>query len=173
LNERQFFSRSKERSSVDKKDTIAFIDKQIELEHRIIAITEENVSKLGNVFVKQLLLAISQDSKKHAVLLEALRKAVEGPTPFISTGERDKIAKGIQKHIEMEAEAVKTYGLLMEQSGDEQVKTIASMIREDEFRHHALLTEIHKTIVEPETLTEDIIWDMIWKDSPWHGSPGG
>lgn len=158
---------------MDKKETISFIDKQIELEHNIIQITEENVSKLGNVFVKELLLAISQDSKKHAVLLQSLRKAVEGPTPFISTAERDKIAKGIQKHIELEAEAVKTYGQLMEQSKDEQVKTIASMIREDEFRHHALLKEIHKTIIEPETLTEDIIWDMIWKDSPWHGSPGG
>ncbi len=158
---------------MDKKETISFIDKQIDLEHRIIEITEENVSKLGNVFVKQLLLAISQDSKKHAALLESLRKAVEGPTPFISMAERDKIAKGIQKHIEMEAEAVKTYGQLLEQSNDDQVKIIASMIREDEFRHHALLKEIHKTIIEPETLTEDIIWDMMWKDSPWHGSPGG
>ncbi len=158
---------------MDKEEILAFIEKQIELELNIIKIVEENVSKLGNAFIKDLLIAISTDSKKHAGLLKSLRKAVEGPTPFISIEERDKIAKGIQKHIEIEAEAVRTYSELIDQSDNEQVKTIASMIREDEYKHHALLKEIHKTIVEPETLTEDMIWDIMWRDSPWHGSPGG
>ncbi len=158
---------------MDKEETLAFIDKQIELEERIIKIVEENVSQLGNAFVKDLLIGISQDSIKHAALLKSLRSAVEGPTPFISMEERDKIAKGIQTHIDLEAEAIKTYGELVENSDNEQVKTIASMIREDEIRHHALLKELHKAAIEPETLTEDLIWDILWKDSPWHGSPGG
>ncbi len=158
---------------MDKDETLAFIDKQIELENRIIEIVKENVDKLGNAFIKELLLGVSTDSKKHAMLLKSLKKAVEGPTPFISTEERDKIAKGIQKHIEMEATAIETYGELVNKSDNEQVKTIASMIREDEIRHHQLLKELHTVIVEPETLTEDMIWDMLWKDSPWHGSPGG
>lgn len=158
---------------MNKEETLAFIDKQIELELSIIKIVEENVAKLGNAFIKDLLIGVSQDSTKHAALLKSLRKAVEGPTPFISLEERDKIANGIQKHIDIEAEAVKTYGELIEKSENDQVKTIASMIREDEFRHHALLKELHKTLVEPETLTEDMIWDMMWRDSPWHGSPGG
>jgi len=158
---------------MDKEETLAFIDKQIELELKIIKIVEENVAQLGNAFVKEFLIGISQDSTKHAALLKSLRKAVEGPTPFISMEERDKIATGIQKHIDLEVEAVKTYGDLIEKSDNEQVKIIASMIREEEIRHHALLKELQKTIVEPETLTEDMIWDMMWRDSPWHGSPGG
>lgn len=158
---------------MDKEETLAFIDKQIELEMKIIKIVEENVAKLGNAFIKDLLLGVSQDSKKHAALLKSLRNAVEGPTPFISTQERDKIAKGIQTHIEMEAEAIETYGELVEKSDSEQVKSIAAMIKEDEIKHHALLKELHKAVIEPETLTEDMIWDMLWKDSPWHGSPGG
>ena len=44
-----------------------------------------------------------------------------------------------------------------------------SLIREDELKDHALLEELHKTTVGTETLTED----MIWRNSPWHGSPGG
>ena len=158
---------------MDKDETMAFIEKQIDLEYRIIKIVKENVDKLGNAFIKEFLLGISMDSKKHATLLKSLKKAVEGPTPFISTEERDKIAKGIEKHIQMEATAIETYGELVEKSDNEQVKTIAAMIREDEKRHHKLLKEMHKLVVEPETLTEDMIWDMIWKDSPWHGSPGG
>ncbi|MGY5864038.1 MAG: ferritin-like domain-containing protein [Candidatus Thorarchaeota archaeon] len=158
---------------MNKDETLAFIDKQIDLELKIVKIVEENVAQLGNAFVKELLLAISTDSKKHAELLKSLRKAVEGPTPFISEGERDKIAKGIAAHIKMEEQAVETYGELAEKSDNEQVKTIAMMIREDEIRHHALLKELHKAVIEPETLTEDMIWDTMWRDSPWKGSPGG
>jgi len=160
-------------SLMDKEATLEFIDKQIELEMDIIKIVEENVSTLGNVFIKEILLGVSMDSKKHATLLKSLRTAVEGPTPFISVDEREKIAKGIQKHIDIEAKAIETYGELVEKSDNEQVKTIAAMIREDELRHHSLLKQLHKTIVEPETLTEDMIWDILWKDSPFHGSPGG
>jgi rubrerythrin len=159
--------------SVDKKETAAFVGKQIELENAIIKTVEDNVAMLGNVFIREILLGISQDSKKHAALLRALKKAVEGPTPFISMRERDSIAKGIEKHIQLEASAVKTYGELIQKSDNEQVKTIAAMIREDEIRHHNIMKELHKAVVEPETLDEDTIWDMVWKDSPWHGSPGG
>lgn len=158
---------------MNEEETLKFIDKQIALEFKIIEIVKENVEKLGNVFVKDLLLAISTDSQKHAALLKSLRRAVEGPTPFISERERNKIAKGIDAHIKMEEQAVETYAELVARSQNEQVKTIASMIREDELRHHALLKELHKAVIEPETLTEDIIWDTIWKDTPWHGSPGG
>lgn len=158
---------------VNEKETLYFIDEQIKLEERIIEIVEETTSKLGNAFVKQMLLGIAQDSKKHAALLTSLRNAVEGPTPFISEDERDDIADGIEKHIELEAKAIETYDQLTKESDDQQVKSIASMIHEDEIRHHNLLKELHKTMIEPETLTEDMIWDAFWKDSPWHGSPGG
>jgi len=158
---------------LNKEETLEFIDKQIALELKIIQITKENVELLGNSFVKDLLIGISTDSQKHATLLKSLRKAVEGPTPFISEKERDKIAKGIAAHIKMEEYAIETYTELAEESDNEQVKTIAFMIREDEIGHHALLKELHKTMIEPETLTEDMIWDVMWKDTPWRGSPGG
>ena len=158
---------------MNKDETLAFIDKQIAMELKIIEIVKENVEQLGNAFVKDLLIGISTDSQKHAALLKSLRKAVEGPTPFISEKERDKIAKGIAAHIKMEEQAVVTYAELAQKSDSDQVKTIAMMIREDEIRHHSLLKELHKTMIEPETLTEDMIWDAMWKDTPWRGSPGG
>ena len=30
-----------------------------------------------------------------------------------------------------------------------------------------------KMIVEKESLTEQDLWDWVWKDSLFHGSPGG
>ncbi|MHA2041819.1 MAG: hypothetical protein ACW975_08150, partial [Candidatus Thorarchaeota archaeon] len=112
---------------MNKEETLDFIDKQIEMELEIVKIVEENVSSLGNVFIKELLLGVSMDSNKHATLLKALRKAVEGPTPFISEKERDRIGEGIAKHIEIEAKAIETYQELADKSGSEQVKTIALM----------------------------------------------
>ena len=63
---------------MDKDETLTFIDKQIKLEESIMKIVKENVEHLGNAFIKDLLLGISQDSQKHAALLKSLRKAVEG-----------------------------------------------------------------------------------------------
>lgn len=46
-------------------------------------------------------------------------------------------------------------------------------IYDDEQKHHKLLLDIKDKIAKRETLTEDVLWDLIWKDSPWHGAPGG
>ena len=132
---------------MDKKETLEFIERQIELEHKIIRVVSENTEKLGNAFVKDLLRGIAQDSEKHAALLASLKRAIEGPTPFISEGERDKIADGIKEHIALEAEAVKMYGKLIDETDNDQVRTIAAMIREDEIKHHKLLHDLHKAVL--------------------------
>ena len=158
---------------MNEQETLRFLDRQIDLEARIMEVVERNTSKLGNVFVKDLLLGIAQDSRKHATLLNALKALVQGSVPLISEAERDSIANGIEQHIQMEAEAIDTYSHLVENSESKAIKTIAGVIREDELGHHKLLVELHKALIEPETLTEDAVWDMLWGDSPWHGSPGG
>jgi len=157
---------------LNKQETLEFIDRQIALEKRIIGLVEENVGKVGNLFVKDLLLGIAQDSNKHAILLRSLRAGVESAAELISAEQRDSIAQGIQQHIKAEAEAVATYGELVEKSSDERVKTIAAMIRDEEGRHHRLLVHLHKALIEPQTLTEEAIWELLWRDSPWHGTPG-
>ncbi len=158
---------------MNEQETLKFLDRQIDLEARIVEQVERNTSELGNVFVKDLLLGIAQDSRKHATLLNALKALVQGSVPLINEAQRDSIAEGIQTHIRMEAEAIATYSHLVENSESKAIKTIAGVIREDELVHHKLLVDLQKALIEPETLTEDHLWDMLWADSPWHGSPGG
>jgi hypothetical protein len=43
----------------------------------------------------------------------------------------------------------------------------------DEKRHHELLKEILEILVKGETITESDWWDVLWKNVPFHGSPGG
>jgi len=32
---------------------------------------------------------------------------------------------------------------------------------------------LKKNIAEESALTEEVFWNMVWKDSSWHGAPGG
>jgi hypothetical protein len=50
---------------------------------------------------------------------------------------------------------------------------LVSSILEDEKRHHGLLKQVLEILVKGETITEADWWDMLWKDVPFHGSPGG
>ena len=52
-------------------------------------------------------------------------------------------------------------------------KLLLNAILEDEKRHHGLLKQILEVLVKGETITEADWWDILWKDVPFHGSPGG
>ena len=73
----------------------------------------------------------------------------------------------------MEQQAIETYTELLKTIEDEKEKLVIKYILSDEVRHHVLLKRLHKMIVEKETLTEQDLWDLTWKDSISHGSPGG
>ena len=79
----------------------------------------------------------------------------------------------MEDHINMEQKAIDTYQELFKQLEDDGEKIVVKSILNDEIRHHELLKKIHKMIVEKETVTEQDLWDWTWKDSLFHGSPGG
>ncbi len=157
---------------MDEQELLNFINGQINFEERIVENVKRTTSSLGNTFVKELLLSIGLDSTKHAQLLKAVKSSMEGPTPFINESERDTIIKDIEDHIKLEAEAVKTYGELARGDYSDQVKVIAGLILEDEIRHHRLLKQLYKVLIEPETMSDDMVWGDMWDSSPHHGAPG-
>ena len=56
---------------------------------------------------------------------------------------------------------------------NEKVKLLLEAILADERRHHQLLNEVLKLIVKGETITDEEWLDLIWKNVPFHGAPGG
>ncbi len=151
-----------------------FLDKQIALEKEIVEISKKSVDDIKNILVRELIRGITMDSKKHALLLGALKGMLEGPTPLIEEENFDIIKKTIQTHIELEEKAIETYrDLLKNDSLDDRMKTIISEIHKDEIRHHTFLKALLKAIVEKETLTKDMLEDWMFKYAPFHGSPGG
>ncbi len=83
------------------------------------------------------------------------------------------MGKNIQEHISLEAKAIETYTKIIPETDDPGSKQVLEYILEDEKRHHKLLNRIYSLVIEKETLTEEDLWNLTWKDVPWHGGPGG
>ena len=145
-----------------KKDEI--FKQQIELENQIVAAAEKSVSGIKNLLVKEIILSIALDSKKHANMLSALLAIQSSTQPFISEKISKEIEENILKHIKLEEKAVQTYKELLEEIDNEQEKMIIQALYHDELRHHALLKKIYGTIVEKETLDEGEMWEFIKDD---------
>jgi rubrerythrin len=158
---------------MEKDQLSAFLNKQIALEEKIVKIAKTSVKNTKNELVRYLIEAIAIDSNKHALLLNAILARLESKTPFIDEAKRDELGENIKEHITLEAKAIETYSNLIPQTEDPGTKQVLEYILEDEKRHHELLKQLYTLVIEKETLTEEDLWDLTWKDVPWHGGPGG
>ena len=149
------------------------LESYIQVEMRIAELSEKSVAKVKNMVIKELIESIALDSRKHAGMLRALVALLEHKAPFMSEDEAREVAAAIREHIKIEEEAIEHYTKLAEQAESKPLKTILSYIAEDEKRHHMLLKAISEMAAKRETLTEQMIWDLLWKYTLWHGAPGG
>ncbi|MHA1754754.1 MAG: ferritin family protein [Candidatus Odinarchaeia archaeon] len=157
----------------DVKDIIEIVKKSIELENKIVKRAKKTVEDMKNPLIKELILGIALDSEKHANMLQGLIDLLENKTPYIDQEEKDTIGDDINDHIAMEREAINQYSKLVEKVDKREMKMILNYLIEDEKRHHNLLKRIQKWIVEAQTMTEEEWWDIMWKDTLFHGSPMG
>ena len=123
--------------------------------------------------LRTLFLGIAQDSIKHSMMYEAILQLTSQIQPFIALEELKNIATAISKHIETELKMLEEARKLLSTSQDPRIKLLVAAIANDEAKHHALLLAIKENIAEEEALTEQVYWELVWKDSPWHGTPGG
>jgi hypothetical protein len=87
--------------------------------------------------------------------------------------ELDKQKVLVEKHIRLEAELIKKIGKVLPTVEDKKVKLLLNAILADERRHHELLKMVLEILVHGETITEADWWDLLWKNVPFHGAPGG
>jgi rubrerythrin len=85
----------------------------------------------------------------------------------------DEQRKLVEKHIQMEADLIEKIGNVLPTVENAKVRLLLNAILVDEKRHHALLKEILEILVQGEAITEADWWDVLWKNVPFHGSPGG
>ncbi|MFX1283681.1 MAG: ferritin family protein [Promethearchaeota archaeon] len=146
---------------MSKQERIDFYKDQVELENTIVEKAEKAVQGLDNVLIRELILGIALDSKKHAGMLNALVSIYTKPTPSVAEEFGDELKKTIAEHIELEQQAIDTYQEKLETTDNESERIIIKAILNDEKKHHKLLTTIQKMIVEKLTLSEKDLWEMV------------
>jgi ribonucleotide reductase beta subunit family protein with ferritin-like domain len=157
-----------------KKDELTnFLKKQIEVENEIVDSLNTALIEVKNPPVKGVLKGISLDSVKHAEMYAAAVELLTRVSRALSQENLDKQRALVEKHIRMEAELIKKISKVLPNVENEKVKLLLNAILEDEKRHHELLKMVLEILVRGETITEADWWDLLWKNVPFHGAPGG
>ncbi len=156
-----------------KEDLVKFIKDQIRVENEIVDSLNKSLPEVDNPSVKAVLKGISLDSVKHAEMYASAATLLTTVSKALTQENLDKQKDLVEKHIQLEAELIEKIGRTLPNVKDKKVKLLLSAILSDEKRHHALLKQVLKILVRGETITEADWWDMLWKDVPFHGAPGG
>jgi rubrerythrin len=156
-----------------KDDLVKFLKDQIKIENKIVESLNKSLPDLGNPTVKGVLKGISLDSVKHAEMYASAVTLLTSVSKALTQENLDKQKDLVEKHIQMEAELIEKIGNMLPSVIDKKVKLLLNAILGDEKRHHELLKDILEILVKGETITEADWWDILWKDVPFHGAPGG
>ena len=152
---------------------VSFMKKQIVIENEIVKSLNSALVNIHNPSVKGVLKGISLDSVKHAELYASAIKLMTTTSQALQQEHLDEQRKLVERHIELEAELIEKLNKVVPTIKNSKVKLLLEAILTDEKRHHELLKTMLEIIVRGETITEDDWWDVLWKNVPFHGSPGG
>ena len=133
------------------------------------------VEGLRSPLIKALIIGVSKDSEKHSLIYEMLSMIASGEVSLISEEDAERIRSEIEEHIRQEAEMIRSVERILEENRDlnPAIRFLLEAILRDERLHHALLLRLKDIIIGKYTLTEDDVWEMVWKDAMFHGAPGG
>lgn len=158
-------------SSKDK--LVGFLKEQIKIENKIVDSLNASLGQIGNPAVKGVLKGISLDSVKHAQMYDSAVNLLTTVPQALTQEHLDKQTELVEKHIQLEAKLIQKIGEVIPNVKNKKVKLLLNAILTDEKRHHQLLKEVLEILVRGETITEDDWWDILWKNVPFHGAPGG
>jgi len=156
----------------EEKELITFFREQVEQEEGIVKSINKALQKLKNPVVVSVLKGMSLDSMKHADMYRAA-ESILSVAPAMSEDELDHLNDVVSWHIDNEEKVMAQVEDFIKKVKDRKIKFLLESIQADEKRHHELLKTIMNVIARGETITEDEWWEMLWKNVPFHGAPGG
>lgn len=152
---------------------VKFLKDQMKIEMKIVESLNKSLPAIDNPVVKGVLKGISLDSVKHADMYNSAVMLLTVVSKALTQENLDAQKDLVEKHIEMEAELIEKISNALPNIKDKKVNLLLVTILEDEKRHHQLLKKVLEILVRGETITEADWWDILWKDVPFHGAPGG
>jgi len=156
-----------------KGELAVFLKEQIKIENKIVESLNSTLGKIGNPVVKGVLKGISLDSVKHAEMYASAVELLTSVSQALAQKHLDKQRELVKEHIRIEAELIERISEVILSIENEKVRLLLNAILLDEKRHHDLLKKVLEILVRGETITEEDWWDILWKNVPFHGAPGG
>ncbi len=156
-----------------KGELVVFLEEQIKIENKIVESLDSASKEIGNPAVKGVLKGISLDSMKHAEMYASAVKLLTSVSQALTQEHLDKQRELVKEHIRIEVELIERISEVIPLIENEKVRLLLNAILSDEKRHHDLLKQVLEILVRGETLTEEDWWDVLWKNVPFHGAPGG
>jgi rubrerythrin len=156
-----------------KDELISFLKTQISIEKQIVESLNKALDEIYNPAVRGVLKGISLDSVKHAEIYASAAKLLMESSPALAQQQLDKQKGLVEKHIQTEEKLIKRIEQIIPNIQNKKVQLLLNAVLADERRHHQLLKEVLEILVRGETITEEEWWDILWKNVPFHGAPGG
>jgi len=156
-----------------KNELTDFLKGQIKIENRIVESLNSSLGEMGNPAVRGVLKGISLDSVKHAEMYASAVSLLTSVQPALTQEHLDKQRELVEKHIRLEAELIEKISKKLRGIEDRKVKFLLNAMLMDEKRHHELLKKVLEILIKGETITDEDWWDILWKNVPFHGAPGG
>jgi rubrerythrin len=156
-----------------KDELVQFLKDQIKVENKIVESLNKSLPNIENPTVQGVLKGISLDSVKHAEMYASAVRLMTTVSKALTQENLDQQKDLVEKHIQMEIVLIQKIGKMLPEVKDKKVRLLLEAILSDEKRHHELLRNVLEILVKGETITEADWWDMLWKDVPFHGAPGG
>lgn len=154
------------------KELVVFLHEQEKLEKEIVKSVNKALGTIKNPVVEAVLKGISHDSSKHADLYRSAAEIIT-VAPALREEEFKHLEEVVRWHIENEEKLIGRLREAINKTTNDRVKFLLESILADEKRHHDLLNMVMNIIVKGETITDQDWWDIIWKNAPFHGAPGG
>ncbi|MEM4736773.1 MAG: hypothetical protein QXD41_02780 [Nitrososphaeria archaeon] len=156
-----------------KNELVSFLKEQIKVENEIVDSLNKGLVDVENPAVKGTLKGISLDSLKHADMYASAIELLTKAPKALSQKQLDRQKELVDKHIRTEAFLIKRISEQIANIKDKKIKLLLNAILEDEKRHHSLLQKVLEILVRGETINEEEWFEVIWRNVPFHGSPGG
>jgi len=158
--------------SYTEKDLVEFFREQARLEEEIVKSVNKALKSIKNAVVESVLKGMALDSSKHAAIYRAAEQIVR-VAPALTESEFNQLREVVKWHIENENKVIKRLEDAVKRTQNKRIRFLLRAIVADEKRHHQLLDAIMDLVVKGETITDDEWWEMLWKNVPFHGAPGG
>ena len=154
------------------------MEEKIEKMMRMSSLEEEHAVRLegeslglGDIAIHGLVASIAHDSKKHAGIYRTISALLERGNLAIPESQAVDFEISLEKHIEVEKKMLAEVRAILVDEEDERVRFLLSEILSDEERHHRFLRNLMDVIIKRDTISDEDIWNMVWRDVESHGAP--